>query len=98
MRADNADVSTVRRIDATTGPVAVGGRTINLVSRSEARTLGPGGAHLFHLRARPTHVEVLDPDGTRHVMRVPDLERTAMLAIVGAAVACVVGIRARRRR
>ena len=91
-------MSTVRRIDATTGPVAVGGRTINLVSRSEARTLGPGGARVFHVRAWPTHVEVLERDGSRHVVRVPDLERAVMLAIVGAAVACVVGTRAMRRR
>ena len=87
----------LQRVD-TSGPVAVEGLTLNLVARSHARTFGPAGAHLFHLRARPTHVEVLGRDGSRRVLRIPDLERTALLVILGTTLACVAGTRVRRRR
>ena len=87
-----------QRGETTIGPLATGGRTITLVARTTALHLGNDERGALHIRSRPAHVEVLDEDGRRHVVRIRDLEHTLMAAIAigGAAGACALRL-ARRR-
>jgi hypothetical protein len=88
----------LQRGETTIGPLALGGRTITLVARTTAVHLGNDERGALHIRSRPTHVEVLDEDGRRHVVRIRDVEHAliAAIAIGGAAGACALRI-ARRR-
>ena len=86
-------MSVVQRGETTIGPVAVGGRTLTLVARTTAIHVGGDARGALHVRSRPMHVEVLDEDGQRHVVRVRDLEQTL---IAGIAIAGVVGAYALR--
>ena len=91
-------MAAVHRGDTSIGPVATFGRTITLVARTRAVHLGSDARGALHLRARPLHVEVLDHDGRREVVRIRDVERTLMSAIVLAGIAGVGAARALRRR
>jgi hypothetical protein len=73
------------RVETTTGPVAVGGRTITLVARTSAVSVGSGPGGLLGSRTRPRHVEILDPHGERLTVPVRDYHRYATLAIAGIA-------------
>jgi len=88
----------MQRREATVGPVAVDGRTIMLVARTRAVHLGRRGSGALGLRARPTHVEILDADGRRQVVRIRDIESGAIIAIALASVGYVLGVRVLRRR
>jgi hypothetical protein len=90
-------VAVLQRFESAAGPVAVGGRTINLMTRSRALTVGSPNGQLFHVRSRPTHVEVLEEDGRRYVVAVRDLQRVITSAIMATAAICVVGSRLSRR-
>jgi hypothetical protein len=87
----------VQRSETTLGPVAVDGRTITLVARTRALNLGGRGGAV-HVWSRPSHIEVLDEDGRRHVVRVHDVQRVAMIATVVGALGYVLGVSALRRR
>jgi hypothetical protein len=91
-------MAALQRGETTIGPLALGGRTITLVARTTAVHLGNDERGALHIRSRPTHVEVLDEDGRRHVVRIRDVEHAliAAIAIGGAAGACALRI-ARRR-
>jgi len=78
--AENAFVA-VERGETTYGPVAVDGRTLTLV----ARTHRWRGRHVW---TRPTHLEVLDEDGKREVVRIRDTE----YALIGAAAAALTAV------
>ncbi len=83
-------MATLQRGESTTGPLAVGGRTITLVARTTALHVGGDDRGGLHVRSRPAHVEILDEDGQRHVVHIRDVEYTliAAIAIGGAASAC----------
>jgi hypothetical protein len=87
----------LQRGETTVGPVAVGGRTITLVARTTAIHLGGDDRGALHVRSRPVHVEVLDEDGRRHVVRVRDIEQTLIAAIAIGGVACTYVLRSIRR-
>jgi hypothetical protein len=87
----------LQRGETTVGPVAVDGRTITMVARTRALHLGGAGRGALHVRARPVHVEVLDGDGRREVVRIHDLERALMAAIGVAGAVLVLGVRAARK-
>lgn len=91
-------MASVQRHESTFGPVAVDGRTITLVARTRAFHLGRGASGALGLRARPTHVEVLDADGRRKVVRIRDIESGAIIAIALASAGYVLAVRALRRR
>ena len=75
-------MAVVQRGETTIGPVAFGGRTITLVARTTAVHLGGDARRRAATSAsRPVHVEVLDEDGQRHVVRVRDIERRSIAAI-----------------
>jgi hypothetical protein len=87
----------VQRHEATAGPVAVGGRTITLVARTRAVHVGRGNTHALHVRARPAHVEVLEPDGRRSIVRIRDVERMLIASIAGVGTAYVLAVHLLRR-
>ena len=91
-------MAVLQRGETTIGPLALGGRTITLVARTTALHLGNDERGALHIRSRPAHVEVLDEDGRRHVVRIRDVEQAliAVIAIASAAGACALRI-ARRR-
>ena len=91
-------MAALQRGETTVGPMAFGGRTITLVARTTALHLGSDARGALHIRSRPAHVEVLDADGQRHVVRIRDVEHTliAAIAIAGAAGACALRIIRRR--
>lgn len=72
----------MQRGETTIGPVAVDGRTITLVARTSGVHVGGGPLAALGVRARPTHVEVLDAHGRRQVVRIRDVETTLIAAIV----------------
>jgi hypothetical protein len=94
---ENAAMAMVQRSESIAGPVAVGGRTITLVARTSVLRVGRGPLHALYAYAHPAHVEVLDEDGRREVVRVRDLERTLMVAILLASAGYVLGLRALRK-
>ena len=87
----------VQRSETTIGPVAVDGRTITLVARTRAVRVGGRAADALHVWARPSHVEVLDEDGRHHVVRIHDIERAVIMAVILGAAGYILGIRALRR-
>ncbi len=97
-RVENARVAMVQRGESTVGPVAVDGRTITLVARTRVVRLGRRGSGALGLRACPTHVEILDADGRRQVVRIRDIESGAIIAIALVSVGYVLGVRALRKR
>jgi hypothetical protein len=90
-------VRAFQQVETTSGPVAVDGRTITLVARSRAVRVGGERVGVMHVWSRPSHVEVLDGDGTRQVVRIRDVQRIATAAIMAAAGACVLGVELSRR-
>jgi hypothetical protein len=52
----------------------------------------------MHVRARPDHVEVLDEDGRRQVVRIHDVETTLVRTIVAVGIGCAIGVRALKRK
>ena len=87
----------LHRSESSSAPLATHGRTITLVARTRAmRVVTPSGAAL-HVRARPSHVEVLDAHGRHEVVRIRDIEGTLIVAIACAAIAGVITIRALKR-
>jgi len=87
----------VQRSETTVGPVAVDGRTITLVARTRAVRVGNGNYGAVHVRARPTHVEVLDEDGRRSVVRIRDVESWLLTTVAMASVGYVIALRALRK-
>jgi hypothetical protein len=88
----------LHRSETTVGPLALGGRTLTLVARTTALHLGGDGRGALHIRSRPAHVEILDPDGHRHIVRIRDVERTLItaIAVAGALGACAARVVRRR--
>ena len=74
--------------ETTIGPVAIDGRTITLVARTRALHLGNDERGALHVRSRPSHVEILDADGRREVVRVRDTEAVLIAAVALAGLAC----------
>ena len=97
-RVENARVAMVQRGESTVGPVAVDGRTITLVARTHGFHVGRRRFGALGLRARPTHIEILDEEGRHQVVRIRDVESTAMVAIILAGAGYVLAVRALRRR
>jgi hypothetical protein len=91
-------MAVLQRNDTTVGPVAFGGRTITLVARTTAVHLGGDARGALHIRSRPMHVEVLDEDGRRHVVRVRDIEQTLIAAIAIGGLATAYALRSIRKR
>jgi hypothetical protein len=91
-------MAVLQRNDTTVGPVAFGGRTITLVARTTAVHLGGDARGALHIRSRPRHVEVLDEDGRRHVVRVRDVEHTLIAAIAIGGIATAYALRSIRNR
>jgi hypothetical protein len=83
----------VQQAETTVGPVAIDGHTITLVARTRALRLGRRGRGALHVRARPTHVEILDGDGRHNVVRIRDLETALIAAIVATGAALAIGTR-----
>ena len=85
----------LQRGETSVGPVAVDGRTITLVARTTAVHIGSDERGALHLRSRPVHVEVLDADGRRHIVRIRDIEnrrRSRRSRSVAAVCACAMRI------
>jgi hypothetical protein len=93
----NRAVGLLRTSGSSTAPIVVGGRTITL--RAQTRTLPVrfGDMHLWFVHARPHHVEVLEPDGRHHTLRVRDVTFGTRLAIAAASLAGVAAARRRHR-
>lgn len=85
-RVENADVRWVEQAETVAGPVAIDGRTLTLVARTSIVRLGRRPGLALGGWARPAHVEVLDRDGRRRVVRIHDVEAilTAAIALTGA--------------
>ena len=86
----------VQQEHTTVGPVAIDGRTITLVARSRAVRFGRRRDRALHVRARPSHVEVLDAQGRRDVVRIRDVEGTLIAGIAVTGVVYVLGARVLR--
>jgi hypothetical protein len=71
----------VQRSESTVGPLAFGGQTITLVSRTTAVHVGNDERGAVRVRSRPAHVEVLDEHGQRHVVHIRNVEQTLVAAI-----------------
>ena len=88
----------LQRAETSVGPVAIDGRTITFVARTRAIRFGHGDrAGAVHVRARPTHVEVLNQDGRHEVVRIHDVERAVMTAIAVGGLTCALAVRALRK-
>jgi hypothetical protein len=87
----------VQRGESTVGTVAVDGRTMTFVARTRAFHLGRGSRGALHVRARPTHIEVLDEDGRHQIVRIRDVEHTVIGAIILAGAGFTLGMRALRK-
>ena len=92
-------VAEVYRGETSVGPVAIDGRTITFVARTRGLRIGRDARlGALHVRARPAHVEILDTEGRRQVVRIHDLERTMIAAISLGGLACAFAVRALRGR
>jgi hypothetical protein len=87
----------VQRGETTIGPVAVDGRTITLVAKTRTVHWRGRTGNALHVWARPAHVEVLDEEGRREVVRIHDVERAVMMAVVLGAAGYILATRALRR-
>jgi hypothetical protein len=81
----------VHEIETTAGPVAVAGRTINLVARTSALTAGDAPVRVLGLWCRPAHAEVLDADGRRTLVAVHDIQVIATALIAATTAICLTG-------
>ena len=85
------------RHESVIGPLAVGGATVSLTARTTVRhMLAPNGG-VFHVRARPTTIEMLDADGQRSIARVHDLQTLVQTALAGVALAAGIAHRLRKK-
>ncbi|HVJ98619.1 MAG TPA: hypothetical protein VNC41_17455 [Acidimicrobiia bacterium] len=88
----------VQRGETTVGPVAINGRTLTLVARTRAVHIGSDDHGALHVQARPDHVEVLDADGRREIVRIRNVETPLLIAIAISGLACASVVRALVRR
>jgi hypothetical protein len=96
-RGQNHGVALVHRSGSSTTPIVVNGRTITMRARTWSVPVHLGPAHLWLVHAGPDHVEVLEPDGRHHTLRVHDVTFLARAAISAASIAGVTAARWRRR-
>jgi hypothetical protein len=94
----NSNPVDVQRGETTVGPVAINGRTLTLVARTRAVHIGNDAHGALHVQARPDHVEVLDGDGRREIVRIRNVETPLLVAIAVGGVACASVVRALVRR
>jgi hypothetical protein len=94
----NRAVGLLHKSGSSTAPIVVGGRTITLRAQTWALPVRLGDVQLWFVHARPHHVEVLEPDGRHHTLRVRDLTFGTRLAIAAASLAGVVAARRRHRQ
>ena len=94
---ENAGVRLLQRNETTIGPVAVDGRTITLVARTRAVRVGGRDVGALGVRARPTHVEILDADGRHSVVRIRDVQWAAMASIAVAGTGYILAVHALRK-
>jgi hypothetical protein len=89
----------MQRGETTLGPLAFDGRTITLVARTTAVHVGTDERGALHVRSRPAHVEVLDEDGRRHIVRIHNVEHAliAGIALAGFAGSCALRVIRQRR-
>jgi hypothetical protein len=87
----------LHRTESSSAPLATHGRTITLVARTRALRVATRSGGALHVRARPSHVEVLDEHGRHDVVRIRDIEGTLIMAIACATLAGVITIRALKR-
>ena len=87
----------LHRTETSSAPLATHGRTITLVARTRAMRVGTRSGSALHVRARPSHVEVLDEQGRHEVVPIRDIEGRLLVAIVVAGIVGAVVTRARRR-
>jgi hypothetical protein len=88
----------IQHVDTTTGPVAVGGRTITLVARTTALTSGSEPERVVGAWSRPRHLEILDASGRREIVKVRDLHVLATAVIAGVATTCILAAKFARGR
>src|SRR5438552_2214941 len=81
----------------TSGPFGGDGRTITLGAKTRTVHLRGRAGNALHVWARPAHVEVLDEEGRREVVRIHDVERAVMMAVVLGAAGYILATRALRR-
>jgi len=91
-------MTAVQRGDTTVGPVAIDGRTITLVARTRAVHIGGDGRGAVRIWSRPVHVEVLDAEGRREIVRIRDAQRTVVVSIALSAIGAAVAARVLRSR
>lgn len=86
--------------DVSSAPIVVHGRTCTTVARVHRIRLAGGGLGVYRVRARPSHVEVIEPDGRRGEIPIRDLTGRIVLAtrVVVAVAVVVSAARARRHR
>jgi hypothetical protein len=90
-------VAFVRRSGSSTAPIVVDERVITMRARTTAVPFQFGDSRGFFVRARPDHVEVLEPDGRHLSVRVHDVTENACYAIAFAAFALAIAGRVYRR-
>jgi len=90
-------VAWLQRHGSSTAPIVVGGRTVTLRSHTSTLPVHIGGLRLWWVHARPDHVEVLEPDGRHHTLRVHDVTYTTRVAVMIGSLACAALLRRRRR-
>jgi hypothetical protein len=79
-------MAVLHRTESSSAPLATHGRTITLVARTRAMHIATASGAALHVRARPSHVEVLDEHGRHEVVRIRDIEGTLMVVIVAAGI------------
>jgi hypothetical protein len=84
------------RSGSSTAPIVVGERIITMRSRTTSVPFQFGDVTAVVARARPHHVEVLEPDGRHLTIRVRDVTFGARLAVAVASATVVVAGRMRR--
>jgi hypothetical protein len=91
-------MAVLKRDETTLGPLAFGGHTLTLVARTTALHVGDDERGALHIRSHPVHVEVLDGEGRREVVRIRDTEHTVMVAIMVATIVGTYALRVARSR
>ncbi|MCU1426558.1 MAG: hypothetical protein JWL83_558 [Actinomycetia bacterium] len=85
------------RSGSSTAPIVVGERIVTLRSRTTSVPFQFGEVTAVVARARPHHVEVLEPDGRHLTIRVRDVTFGARLAVTIASATAVIAARVCRR-